>query len=123
MNDETPVASSIAEFTRMFGHLPHPEPGDDCYACNRPVPKISRDARNGSKRSVVSIAEPKGEEGTLESLMIGVVDRFQDQWPRDFAAMRNGIGLEVVGGRAWKYYVTHFALYAALTVPGLEPTE
>lgn len=72
---------------------------------------------------MVQIHEPKGEEGTIENLMIAVVDKYRDAWPRDHAAMRRQVGLEVVGGRSWKYYVTHFALYAVLMVPGLEPTE
>lgn len=98
-------------------------PGDECVACHRPIPKKRSDEKTGSARSVVSIHEPAGEEGTLESLMIAVVDKYKEQWPRDHAAMREGIGLEAVGGRSWKYFVVHFALYAVLSVPGLEPTE
>jgi hypothetical protein len=51
------------------------------------------------------------------------VDKYQEAWPLTHRAMRNSIGLEVVGGQRWKYYVCHFALTATLMVPGLEPVE
>jgi hypothetical protein len=99
------------------------KPGEECIACHRTIPRKQKDDNVGRQRAVVSISEPVGYEGTLEPLMIAVVDKYRDAWPRDYAAMRDGIGLEVVGGRSWKYFVTHFALYAVLQVPGLEPTE
>lgn len=115
---------SLNEFKEMFGDrvlLPQLNVGDTCYACERPVPKKrSDDARNPS-RSVVSISEPRGSEGTIEALAVAVVDKYQKAWPREFAAMRAGLGLEVVGGRAWKFYVIEFALQAMLQIPGLEP--
>lgn len=117
------VLADAAELKRIMEILPAPGEGEDCYACHRPVPRQKKDDQPGPRRSVVSIHEPAGEEGTLESLMVAVVDKYQEQWPRDHAAMRNQVGLEIVGGRSWKFFVTHFALYATLTVPGLEPTE
>lgn len=107
----------------ILDKLPPLLPGSECYTCHRPVPKIASDEKHGAKRSVVSIPEPRGEEGTLNALMVAVTDKYQVQWPRDYAAMRGGIGLEVIGGRGWRYHVTHFALYATLMVPGLEPDE
>jgi hypothetical protein len=128
MTDTAPAevqVSSLQDFESIFGTHVHFQlaEGETCLACNRPIPKIKSDDPTGSRRSVVGISEPKGEEGTLESLMIAVVDKYQDQWPRQYAEMREGIGLEVVGGKSWKYYCVHFALYAALMVPGLEPVE
>jgi hypothetical protein len=99
------------------------EPGQECPGCHRVVPKKKSDDQPGPVRNVVSVHEPKGEGGTLEALMVQVVDKYREQWPLDYASMRDGIGLEVVGGRSWKYHVLHFALYAVLMVPGLEPTE
>jgi hypothetical protein len=99
------------------------EPGEECPACHRKVPKEKSDALPGPTRSVVSIHEPKGYEGTLEPLMVAVVDKFREQFPRDYEAMKASLGLELVGGRSWKFFVVHFALYAVLMVPGLEPTS
>lgn len=98
-----------------------PHPGEDCFGCHRPVPKIRSDENVGSRREVLSLSIPKGEEGVLEAMLIALVDKYQEQWPRDYASMRAGIGLEVVGGRSWKYFAVAFAVYAALTVPGLAP--
>lgn len=105
---------------RLLSHFEQ-HPGDECVACHRIIPKKKGDDRIGSQRSVVSIHEPSGLEGTLEQLMIANVSKYREQWPLEFATMRNGIGLEVVGGRSWKFHVAHFALYATLMVPGLEP--
>lgn len=110
------------EIMHALQHLAQ-KPGDECVACHRPIPKVRSDEQPGARRSVVSIHEPRGEEGTLDALMIAVIDKYREQFPLDAAAMDATIGLEVVGGRSWRYYVTHFALYAVLMVPGLEPTE
>ncbi len=99
------------------------EPGDDCPTCGRRIPSEKKDAPTGKKRSRITITEPPGMEGELELLLIGLVDKDKDQWPREFAAMRDGIGLEVVGASNWRFYALHFAAYAALTVPGLAPVE
>ena len=99
------------------------EPGVECPGCHRTVPKESSDAATGPRGERMSISIPPGEEGILDSLMIAVVEKYQDAWPLDHRAMRNGLGLEVVGGRRWRYYVTHYCLYAVLNTPGLEPTE
>lgn len=122
MHDDLVIAGP-EDLKRVMDLLPPPKPGEECYGCHRKVPQKAADAKPGPRRSVVSIHEPHGEEGTLEALMIDVVDKYKEQWPRDHAAMRAGVGLEVVGGRSWRYYATHFCLYAVLTVPGLEPTE
>lgn len=114
MDDETAVAE--------HDHI-NLRPGQPCPACHRPIPKIRADSLTGPRRQVLSIAIPAGEEGTLDELLIAVVDKYREQWPREYAAMRNNIGLEQVGGRAWKYHVIHFALYATLMVPGLDPAE
>lgn len=98
-------------------------PGVECPGCGRDVPKEKSDAVAGPRGEQISIGVPPGEEGVLESLMIAVVDKYQEEWPLDHRAMRNGLGLEVVGGRRWKYYVAHYSLYATLNVPGLSPTE
>jgi len=85
-----------------------------------PVP---HEGPTGAKRDRISVVVPLGEEGVLDDLMIQVVERFQEQWPEDVRAAREGVGLAPVGERAWKYRVLHFSLYAVLTVPGLEPTD
>lgn len=100
-----------------------PEPETECPACERPVPKVKSDDQHGPRREVLSLHIPKGEEGELENMLIALVDKYKEEWPRDYAAMRNGVGLELVGGRSWKYFAVHFAVYAALTVPGLAPVE
>lgn len=98
------------------------KPGEECPGCHRKIPEVKSDEQTGATRRTLSVSIPQGEPD-LESLMIMVVDKFKDQWPRNYAAMRDGVGLETVGGRSWKYYVLHFALYALIMVPGLEPTE
>lgn len=110
------------DIKHLLDHLEQ-EPGSECVACHRPIPKKRSDARTGTRRSVVSIHEPQGLEGTLDPLMVAVVDKYREQFPLDHAAMERTLGLEVIGGRSWKYYVMHFALYAVLMVPGLEPSE
>lgn len=103
--------------------IPDPSPGEECFGCHRTVPKIRADDATGSRREVVSLSIPKGQEGVLEQMLIDIIDKYQEQWPREYAAMRQEVGLEVVGGRSWKYHAVHFAVYAALMVPGLEPVE
>lgn len=100
-----------------------PDSGEECPGCERKIPALKKDDQHGPRREVVQLSVPKGEEGVLENLLIALVDKHKEAWPRDFAAMRNGLGLELVGGRSWKYYAVHFAVYAALTVPGLAPVE
>jgi hypothetical protein len=101
----------------------HPEPGKPCHYCARKFPRVRADAPTGGQREVLSVAVPRGQEGVLDQLLIGLVDKYQEQWPREYAAMRNEVGLEVIGGRSWRYHAIHFAAYAALTVDGLEPVE
>lgn len=120
---ENGVEAHVHDLDSIMKLLPALDPGDECFVCHRPVPKVRSDSEPGPARSVVSIHEPRGEEGTLDALMIAVVDKYKDAFPREHATMRHNIGLEVVGGRSWKYHVAHFALYAVLNVPGLEPTE
>ena len=100
-----------------------PAPGEECFGCHRKVPQLASDENTGPRREVMSLSIPKGEEGVLESMLVALVDKYQEQWPRDYAEMRAGIGLEVVGGRSWKYYAIVFSVYACLTVSGLEPKE
>jgi hypothetical protein len=101
----------------------HPVPGKPCDFCARTFPKVRADAPHGSARDILQVSVPKGHEGVIDQMLIELVDKYQQQWPREYAAMRNEVGLEVVGGRSWKYHALHFATYAALTVPGLEPVE
>lgn len=124
MNEVTAVAIEPAapgEIVRVA--IEPPESGQECYGCHRTVPTARSDDKPGPAREVLSLHVPKGEEGILENMLIDLVDKYREQWPRDYAAMRQGLGLEVVGGRSWKYYAVHFSVYAALTVPGLAPTE
>lgn len=118
----TVPAIDPADLLHLLEHL-ELKPGDACPACSRIVPKLRSDAQAGPRRETISLAVPKGEEGILESMLIALVDKHKDQWPRDYAAMRAGVGLEVVGGRSWKYYAVHFATYATLMVPELAPVE
>lgn len=102
--------------------LEPPHPGEECFGCHRTVPKLKSDDNVGSRREVLSLSIPKGEEGVLESMLIALVDKHREAWPRDHAEMRQGLGLEVVGGRSWKYYCIHWAVYAALTLD-IVPSE
>jgi hypothetical protein len=99
-----------------------PEPGQECQVCHRLAPKVKKDDPTGPRRETLSISIPKGEP-PLDPMLIQLVDKYKEQWPRDFAAMRDDVGLVTVGGRSWRYYAIHFATYACLMVPGLEPTE
>jgi hypothetical protein len=56
-------------------------------------------------------------------MLVDLVDKYKEQWPLEFASMRQQVGLQIVGGRSWKYHALHFATYACLMVPGLAPTE
>lgn len=103
------------------GHCP--EPGCACPTCGRVVPKAKSDDKAGPKRTRIAISVPPEEAGVLDELMVQVCERYQEAWPREFANMRAGLGLEVVGGKRWQYHVLHFALTATLMVPGLEPVE
>lgn len=116
------VIANPEDLRRVLEQIPKPEPGEDCFGCGRPVPKKKSDDPTGRKRDVLSIHIPDGMP-PLEPMLIDLVDKYREQWPRDHAAMRQEIGLEVVGGRSWKYHAVHFATYACLMVPGLEPTE
>lgn len=97
-------------------------PGDECPACGRTVPKVSSSSQSGPKRQRVSFTVPPGEEGLIEELEILVVEKYGEQWPSDLRAMRDGVGLEVIGSSSWRYRVHHFSLYATLNVPGLGPS-
>lgn len=98
-------------------------PGLECPACHRTVPKEKADAPTSPARQRVTFTVPPGEEGLIEQLEILVVEKYGEQWPSDLRAMRDGVGLDVIGSSNWRYRVHHFALYATLNVPGLEPTE
>lgn len=115
---ERAVPGQLARVT-----LEKPEPGEECPSCERKMPALKSDDQHGPRREIVALHVPKGEEGVLENLLIALVDKHKEEWPRDYASMRNGVGLELVGGRSWKYYAVHFSVYAALTVPGLAPVE
>lgn len=117
-----PPTISPEDLKHILDHL-SVEPGEECPSCHRKVPVKKPDDKTGPRRSVIHVNEPKGQEGTLEDLMIQVVDKYKEQWPREYADMRAGIGLDVVGALNWRFHVLHFALYAVLMVPGLEPTE
>jgi hypothetical protein len=121
--DSPIIIANEADLAKVINQIPKPEPGETCAVCERPFPKQKSDDATGPRREVLSISIPKGEEGELEQMLIQLVDKYQEQWPRDYAAMRQSVGLEVVGGRSWKYYAVHFSVYACLNVPGLAPTE
>jgi hypothetical protein len=120
------VELMTGDLTTVAEHLlDHRElvPGQLCPTCQRTIPKVQSDDNPGRKRQVVSVSVPHGEEGALEELMIQVVDKYKEAWPREYAAMRQQVGLVNVGQRSWKYFVLHFALFAVLNVEGLEPVE
>lgn len=96
-------------------------PREICEACRRPLPRVAPDSPV-AKRSRFSVAEPRGEEGTLEDLAIQLVERYGDAWPEDLAEQRRGVGLVQVGAPGWRYRALHFAMYAALTL-NIEPSE
>ena len=111
------------ELYEVLKKMPPLKGGETCYGCGRKVPEKKSDDRPGPTRSVVSIHEPAGEEGTLEMLMINLVEKFREQFPLEHDEMKRTVGLEVIGGTSWKYHAVHFALYACLMVPGLEPVS
>lgn len=98
------------------------EPGHECPACHRKVPKQASDEAAGRTRDRISVSVPVGEEGVLDDLMIQLVEKYAEEWPEDAAAAREGVGLVLVGERAWKYRALHFAVYAALTLD-IKPSE
>lgn len=98
-------------------------PGEECPGCGRTVPKEKSDAAAGPRGERWSITVPPGEEGILEEMLVDLVEKYEEAWPLQARAMRDSVGLEVVGGRRWKYYALHFAVYACLNVPGLAPVE
>lgn len=97
-------------------------PGEDCPGCGRTVPKLKSDEVAGPQGERWTISVPPGEEGNLELMLIDLVNKYKDAWPLQYRAMRDSVGLEVVGGRRWKYYGLHFAVYAALTL-NIQPNE
>lgn len=103
-------------------HSLEPDPGKECQVCHRTMPKEKADAVTGPKREVIHLHVPKGEEGSLEHMLIALVDKYKEEWPRDYAAMRDSVGLEVVGGRSWRYFAIHWAVYMALTLD-VRPAE
>lgn len=120
--DKPLIIANEAELAAILKeHAPHE--GEECITCGRLAPKKKSDDRPGPTRSVISLHEPRELAGTLDPMLIALVDKYHEQWPRDNAAMRHDVGLEVVGGRCWRYHAVHFATYACLMVPGLEPTE
>jgi len=87
---------------------------EKCPTCKRPLPKERSDAPI-KRRSRLTLTPPPGEEGILEDLLIQLVEKYEEAWPEDAAAMREGIGLVDVGQPFWMYRAMHFAAYAALT--------
>lgn len=99
-------------------------PGLECPACHRTVPKEKADSAPATgKRQRVTFTVPPGEEGLIEELEILVVEKHGQAWPSDLRAMRDGVGLDVIGSSNWRFRVHHFALYATLNVPELAPVE
>lgn len=101
----------------------HLKPGDDCPECGRKIPKKRADSERGPARARLNVRVPLGEEGVIEQLAIQMVEKYQEAWPMDYAAARDGMGLEVVGSSGWLYRAIVFALYATLMVPELAPVE
>ena len=123
-NTNEPIQiTSLEDLYKVLGEHVHPGPGEECLVCHRPYPKVKADEKQGPVRNIISLHEPKELTGTLEPMLIALVDKHREAWPREHAAMRHGVGLEVVGGRSWKYYAVHFAVYACLMFPELAPTE
>lgn len=98
-------------------------PGGVCPACSRLVPREPADAATRHAREIMSVSTPRGEEGVLDGMLMQLVEKYADAWPEDARAARANVGLALVGERSWRYRALHFAVYAALNVPGLEPTE
>jgi hypothetical protein len=113
--------ASPAELQEILSTI-KPAPGEECQLCERPVPKVRKDDPTGPRRSVLSVSIPAGFP-PLDPMLVDLVDKYKEQWPLEFASMRQQVGLQIVGGRSWKYHALHFATYACLMVPGLEPTE
>jgi hypothetical protein len=84
-----------------------------CVNCHRPVPKVQPDAPTGPKRERLALTVPPGEEGVLEEMLIGLVDRYKEHWPDE---------LGPVGADFWRYKAVCFAAYMVLT-HNLVPAE
>jgi hypothetical protein len=87
-----------ADLKRMLDEL-KPSPGEECQVCERVYPKLKSDDATGPSRSVLSVSIPKGFP-PLDPLLVDLVDKYKEQWPLDHAAMRQQVGLQVVGDEA-----------------------
>jgi hypothetical protein len=81
-----------------------------CPTCNQKI-KHEHEGPTGPKRSRFTVAEPPGEEGVLEDLLIQFVERLKPTWDGD------GYGAISVGDRTWKYRGSHAGFYAMATAP------
>ncbi len=83
------------------------QPGDVCPTCTRKVPHV-HDKEPGPKQSRFTVLEPPGEAGTLDELMVQLVERYQEVWPEDLGRL---------GDKGWRYRALHFGLYTLVTAP------
>lgn len=81
-------------------------PGCECPTCGRKVPEV-HDKPPGQKQTRFTIAEPIGESGVLDEMLIDLVELYKPHWPDDFD----------IGDRGWRYRACHLAFYTLLSMP------
>ena len=69
------------------------QPGDECPECHRKIPHV-HDKEPGPKQNRFTVLEPPGEGGTLDDLLVQLVERYQQVWPEDVGQL---------GEKGWRY--------------------
>lgn len=87
---------------------------EKCPTCKRPLPKERSDAPV-KRRVRITLTPPPGEEGVLEDLLIQLVEKYEEAFPEDAAAMHEGVGIGGIGSPFWMWRAIHFSAYSALT--------
>lgn len=82
-------------------------PGEECPTCNRKMPHV-HNKEPGPKQARFTVLEPPGEGGTLDELLVQLVERYQEVWPEDLGRL---------GDKGWRYRALHFGLYTLVTAP------
>lgn len=80
-------------------------PGQECPACHRKVPKV-HDKPPTKRQTRFSVAEPVGEEGLLDEMLVQWQEAVQARWPEEVGEL---------GAAGWRYRALHFGLYALTT--------
>lgn len=82
-------------------------PGCECPTCGRKVPEV-HDKPPGQKQTRFTVAEPIGESGLLDELLIQLVEIYKPHWPDD---------LGDIGDRGWRYRALSYGLHSLVNAP------